>query len=207
MAKAALCCGAEQEEIMKKLMIAVVLMIAFNVSGCMMKNQLDAEVAYYRAQVAIKQVQQQPLFRITPAKIGEPITLGNVGMMEIYGQQHQTPIPQYVHSDFGVKTGIGAAQAAIWPIAGAVMVGKALDAAKGNNTSYSQTVTGENNTGRIAGPSNINANVAGNNNTLGGAVEQQIPTTTTTTTNTTTTTTPTTTTTGTTTTGNVNLTP
>jgi hypothetical protein len=211
---------------MKKLCLVVVfLLTCCLMTGCMLKNNLDAEKSYYQMMTAIKtaQMQQasQPIFRLTPAKPGEPVIIQNLGALEIYQQiqTDKTLPPQYVHQDFGVKAVVNVAAAAV-PYAGIYGVGKVIaDAVKSNVTNYNQSITGENNTGRIAGPSALNSVVTGDGNTLGGAVE--IPTTTTTTTttipttttNTTTNTTnmPTTTTTNTptatTTTGNASVTP
>ena len=191
---------------MKKAILALIIFLVVP-TGCMTKNQLEGEKAYYQAMVALKTQQaNQPIFKMTPAKEGEPIVLGNVASIEVYAPRlDDKPLQQYVHQDFGVKEGFRTVNAIAPYAAVGVVAGIVGEAAKSNNTSYNQSVTGTNNTGRIAGPSTIHSNVAGNNNTVGGAVEQPITTTTTSTTTTTpTTNTNTNTHTGTTTTGDVN---
>ena len=62
---------------MKKLLTIIVT--ALVLSGCMTANMLEAEKTYYQAAVQMQQAKAaQPLFELTPAKAGEPITLGNV---------------------------------------------------------------------------------------------------------------------------------
>ena len=68
---------------MKKLLAIIVS--ALVLSGCMTANMLEAEKAYYQAAVQMQQARAaQPLFEMTPAKAGEPITLGNVGSFKVY---------------------------------------------------------------------------------------------------------------------------
>ena len=55
-----------------------IIVTALVLTGCMTANMLEAERSYYQAAVQLQQARSaQPLFELTPAKAGEPITLGN----------------------------------------------------------------------------------------------------------------------------------
>jgi hypothetical protein len=163
-------------------------------------NQLKMAQAYYQS---VQGKAQNPLVEI---KVADPTKPANIESIKVWGPDQG--IQQYAERDYAAPW-IGLTQSVMSiavPWIGAWAIVDSVGKVAGHNaTNYS--VTGTNN--RVAGPTQIQANIVGNSNTLGGSVEQSIPTTTTTTTNTTTTTTPTTTTntTGTTQTGDVNLTP
>jgi hypothetical protein len=182
---------------MKKLWILVVLLFLI---GCgPTANQLKLGQAYYQAMAAR---QSNPYVEI---KIADPTKPTNIESIKVWGPEQG--LAQYQERDYAqpwINLTSSVLSVAVPWIGAAAIVHSIGDIAGNNTTSYNQTVSGTNNTGRIAGPANINANVAGNSNTLGGAVEQSIPTTTTTNTTTTPTTT-TTSNTGTTTTGDVTM--
>lgn len=185
---------------MKKLWLIPALLLLISCGPT--ANQLKIAKAYYQT-IAAKT--QNPYVELTIADPDKPINLKSIKVWS----PDSGAVAQYQERDYAAPwinlTSQVLSVAVPW-IGAASIVNSIKDTVGHNSTTYNQTVSGTNNTGRIAGPSTINATVAGNNNTLGGAVEQQNPTTTTTTT--TTTTMPTTTTnTGTTTTGNVNITP
>jgi hypothetical protein len=166
---------------MKKLWILVALVFLV---GCgPTANQLKLGQAYYQAMAAR---QANPYVEI---KIADPTKPTNIELIRVWGPEQG--LAQYQERDYAAPwinlTSSVLSVAVPW-IGAAAIVGSMKDIAGNSTTNYMQNVSGTNNTGRIAGPTQIQANVAGSYNTLGGGVEQSIPTTTTT--NTTTTTTP-----------------
>lgn len=152
-------------------------LLALSLTGCMTQSQLAAEKAYYEHLTAVAAVQQStPIFRMTPAKEGEPIVISNVKSFEVFNP----PPPlgdfakQYQHRDFtpawvpplisavstvGIVYGLG------------YTVKKALDSS--NGSTYYQNVTGTGNSATIrqAGSTNLSGGITGNSNMVGGMID------------------------------------
>ena len=170
---------------MKKLLAIIVS--ALVLSGCMTANMLEAERSYYQAIVKLQQAKAaQPLFELTPAKEGEPITLGNVGSFKVYapvaGNNHE--LKQYTQTDY-VGPWLRVVSAAL-PWIGVWGVAHEMGKAAGDTiTSYNQSVSGSNNTAGMR-TSSIQTGNMGDGNSLTGMSEVQDSYNTTTTTTTTT---------------------
>jgi hypothetical protein len=178
---------------MKKLLAIIVT--ALVLSGCMTANMLEAERSYYQAIVKLQAAKAaQPLFELTPAKAGEPITLGNVGSFKVYAPVYGSDkeIKQYTQTDY-VGPWLRVVSAAL-PWIGAWGIAHEVAKSAGDTiTSYNQSVSGSNNAAGMR-TSSIQTGNMGDGNSLSGMTEindSYNPTTitTTTTTNTTTTTT------------------
>lgn len=173
---------------MKKLpCIVLVLML----TGCMTANMLEAERSYYQAIVKLQQAKAaQPLFELTPAKKGEPITLGNVGSFKVYGpvSGDNKELRQYTQTDY-VGPWLRVVSAAM-PWLGAWGIAHEVAKTAGDTiTSYNQSVSGSNNTAGMRTSSITTGNMR-DGNSLSGMTEindSYDPITTTTTTTTTTT--------------------
>ena len=175
--------------------ILAIIVSALVLSGCMTANMLEAERSYYQATVQMQQAKAaHPLFELTPAKAGEPITLGNVGSFKVYApvSGDDKELRQYTQTDY-VGPWLRVVSAAM-PWLGAWGIAHEVAKTAGDTiTSYNQSVSGSNNTAGMR-TSNIQTGNMGDGNSLSGMTEindSYNPTTitTTTTTNTTTTTT------------------
>ncbi len=171
---------------MKKLAVTVALSMLL--TSCMTANMLEAEKAYYEAVVRTQQAQAaQPIFELTPAKEGEPITLGNVGSFRVYGPVagNIKELVQYKQTDY-VGPWLRVVGAAL-PWIGAWGIAHEIGKAAGDTISnYSQTVSGTGNSA-VSKTSSISTGNMGDGNTLTGMTEisdSYNPTTTTTTTST-----------------------
>jgi hypothetical protein len=136
---------------MKKLLI-LTLLLPFLLCSCMTANQLEAEKAYYQSMVAMRAQQvNQPIFKMTPARSGEPIVLGNVSSFEIFAPpaQGNMTIPQYAHRDFTPPILSSLVQAAM-PL-GILYGGSLLLKEAGSGVSYNQSVSGSGNKAQWAG--------------------------------------------------------
>ena len=131
---------------MKKLMMLLVSIPLL--AGCMTANMLEAERSYYQAAVQMQQARgSQPLFELTPAKAGEPITLGNVGSFRVYApaQGSDKELSQYRQTDY-VGPWLRVVSAAL-PWIGIWGVAHEIGKAAGDTiTSYNQSVSGSGNT-------------------------------------------------------------
>ena len=170
---------------MKKLLAIIVS--ALVLSGCMTANMLEAEKTYYQAAVQMQQARAaQPLFELTPAKKGEPITLGNVGSFKVYAPVagSDKELKQFTHVDY-VGPWLRVVSAAL-PWIGVWGVAHEMGKAAGDTiTSYNQSVSGSNNTAGMR-TSSIQTGNMGDGNSLTGMSEVQDSYNTTTTTTTTT---------------------
>lgn len=171
---------------MKKLLAIIVS--ALVLSGCMTANMLEAERSYYQAAVKLQQARSaQPLFELTPAKAGEPITLGNVGSFKVYAPVagSDKELKQFTHVDY-IGPWLRVVSAAL-PWIGVWGVAHEMGKAAGDTiTSYNQSVSGSNNTAGMR-TSSIQTGNMGDGNSLSGMTEindSYNPTTTTTTTST-----------------------
>ena len=170
---------------MKKL-LAIIIVSALVLSGCMTANMLEAERSYYQAAVKLQQARAaQPLFELTPAKEGEPITLGNVGSFKVYAPVagNDKEMRQYTQTDY-VGPWLRVLSSAM-PWIGAWGIAHEMGKAAGDTiTSYNQSVSGSNNTAGMR-TSSIQTGNMGDGNSLSGMTEindSYNPTTTTTTT-------------------------
>ena len=170
---------------MKKLLAIIVS--ALVLTSCMTANMLEAERSYYQAAVKLQQARSaQPLFELTPAKEGEPITLGNVGSFKVYAPVagSDKEFSQYRQTDY-VGPWLRVVSAAL-PWIGAWGVAHEMGKAAGDTiTSYNQSVSGSNNTAGMR-TSSIQTGNMGDGNSLTGMSEVQDSYNTTTTTTTTT---------------------
>ena len=173
---------------MKKLLAIIVT--AMLLTGCMTANMLEAERSYYQAAVKLQQARSaQPLFELTPAKAGEPITLGNVGSFKVYAPVagSDKELKQFTHVDY-IGPWLRVVSAAL-PWIGVWGVAHEIGKAAGDTiTSYNQSVSGSGNTATTRTSSIATGNM-GDGNSLTGMSEvndSYNPTTTTTTTTTTT---------------------
>ena len=173
---------------MKKLLAIIVS--ALVLTGCMTANMLEAERSYYQAAVQLQQARAaQPLFELTPAKAGEPITLGNVGSFKVYAPVagSDKEMRQYTQTDY-VGPWLRVLSLAM-PWIGAWGIAHEIGKAAGDTiTSYNQSVSGSGNTATTRTSSIATGNM-GDGNSLTGMSEvndSYNPTTTTTTTTTTT---------------------
>ena len=171
---------------MKKLLAIIVT--ALVLTGCMTANMLEAERSYYQAIVKMQQAKAaQPLFELTPAKEGEPITLGNVGSFKVYAPVagSDKEMRQYTQTDY-VGPWLRVLSSAM-PWIGAWGIAHEIGKAAGDTiTSYNQSVSGTGNTATTRTSSIATGNM-GDGNTLSGMSEvndSYNPTTVTTTTNT-----------------------
>jgi len=128
----------------------------------------------------------QPLFELTPAKEGEPITLGNVGSFKVYAPVagSDKEMRQYTQTDY-VGPWLRVLSSAM-PWIGAWGIAHEIGKAAGDTISnYNQTVSGTGNTATVK-TSTIAAGNMGDSNSLTGMSEVQDSYNTTTTTTTTT---------------------
>ena len=170
--------------------ILAIIVSALVLTGCMTANMLEAERSYYQAIVKLQQAKAaQPLFELTPAKAGEPITLGNVGSFKVYApvSGSERELSQYKQTDY-VGPWLRVVSAAL-PWIGVWGVAHEIGKAAGDTiTSYNQSVSGSGNTATTRTSSIATGNM-GDGNSLTGMSEvndSYNPTTTTTTTTTTT---------------------
>jgi hypothetical protein len=169
---------------MKKLLAIIVT--ALVLSGCMTANMLEAERSYYQAAVKLQAAKAaQPLFELTPAKAGEPITLGNVGSFKVYAPVagSDKELKQFTHVDY-VGPWLRVVSAAL-PWIGVWGVAHEMGKAAGDTISnYNQTVSGTGNSATVK-TSAMSTGAMGDGNSLTGMSEindSYNPTTTTTTT-------------------------
>ena len=169
---------------MKKLLAIIVT--ALVLSGCMTANMLEAERSYYQATVQMQQAKAaHPLFELTPAKAGEPITLGNVGSFKVYAPVagSDKEMRQYTQTDY-VGPWLRVVSAAL-PWIGVWGVAHEMGKAAGDTiTSYNQSVSGTGNSATVK-TSAMSTGAMGDGNSLTGMSEindSYNPTTTTTTT-------------------------
>ena len=166
--------------------ILAIIVSALVLSGCMTANMLEAERSYYQAAVKLQQARAaHPLFELTPAKAGEPITLGNVGSFKVYapvaGNNHE--LKQYTQTDY-VGPWLRVVSAAL-PWIGVWGVAHEMGKAAGDTiTSYNQSVSGSGNTATTRTSSIATGNM-GDGNSLTGMSETSDSYNTTTTTTTT----------------------
>ena len=169
---------------MKKLLAIIVT--ALVLTGCMTANMLEAERSYYQAIVKLQQAKAaQPLFELTPAKEGEPITLGNVGSFKVYAPVagSDKEMRQYTQTDY-VGPWLRVLSSAM-PWIGAWGIAHEIGKAAGDTiTSYNQSVSGSNNTAGMR-TSSIQTGNIGDGNSLTGMSETSDSYNTTTTTTTT----------------------
>ena len=169
---------------MKKLLAIIVT--AMLLTGCMTANMLEAERSYYQAAVQLQQARAaHPLFELTPAKAGEPITLGNVGSFKVYAPAagNDKEMRQYTQTDY-VGPWLRVLSSAM-PWIGAWGIAHEIGKAAGDTiTSYNQSVSGAGNTATTRTSSIATGNM-GDGNSLTGMSEVQDSYNTTTTTTTT----------------------
>ena len=169
---------------MKKLLAIIVSAIVL--SGCMTANMLEAERSYYQAAVKLQQARSaQPPFELTPAKAGEPITLGNVGSFKVYAPAagNDKEMRQYTQTDY-VGPWLRVLSSAM-PWIGAWGIAHEIGKAAGDTiTSYNQSVSGSGNTATTRTSSIATGNM-GDGNSLTGMSETSDSYNTTTTTTTT----------------------
>ncbi len=169
---------------MKKLLAIIVTVML--VTGCMTANMLEAERSYYQAAVKLQQARSaQPLFELTPAKAGEPITLGNVGSFKVYApvSGSERELSQYKQTDYAGPW-LRVVSAAL-PWIGVWGVAHEIGKAAGDTiTSYNQSVSGSGNTATTRTSSIATGNM-GDGNSLTGMSETSDSYNTTTTTTTT----------------------
>ena len=169
---------------MKKLLAIIVT--ALVLSGCMTANMLEAEKTYYQAAVQMQQARAaHPLFELTPAKAGEPITLGNVGSFKVYAPVagSDKEMRQYTQTDY-VGPWLRVLSSAM-PWIGAWGIAHEIGKAAGDTiTSYNQSVSGSGNTATTRTSSIATGNM-GDGNSLTGMSETSDSYNTTTTTTTT----------------------
>ena len=169
---------------MKKLLAIIVT--ALVLSGCMTANMLEAERSYYQAAVKLQAAKAaQPLFELTPAKAGEPITLGNVGSFKVYAPVagSNKKLKQFTHVDY-VGPWLRVVSAAL-PWIGVWGVAHEMGKAAGDTiTTYNQSVSGTGNTATTRTSSIATGNM-GDGNSLTGMSETSDSYNTTTTTTTT----------------------
>ena len=170
--------------------ILAIIVTAMLLTGCMTANMLEAERSYYQAAVKLQQARSaQPLFELTPAKAGEPITLGNVGSFKVYAPApgNDKEFSQYRQTDY-VGPWLRVVSAAL-PWIGVWGVAHEMGKAAGDTISnYNQTVSGTGNSATVK-TSAMSTGAMGDGNSLTGMSEindSYNPTTTTTTTTTTT---------------------
>ena len=166
----------------KLLLIPLVLLLC----SCMTANMLEAERSYYQAAVQLQQARAaHPLFELTPAKAGEPITLGNVGSFKVYApvSGSERELSQYKQTDY-VGPWLRVVSAAL-PWIGVWGVAHEIGKAAGDTiTSYNQSVSGSGNTATTRTSSIATGNM-GDGNSLTGMSETSDSYNTTTTTTTT----------------------
>ena len=167
----------------KPLAIIVTVML---LTGCMTANMLEAERSYYQAAVQLQQARAaHPLFELTPAKAGEPITLGNVGSFKVYAPAagNDKEMRQYTQTDY-VGPWLRVLSSAM-PWIGAWGIAHEIGKAAGDTiTSYNQSVSGSGNTATTRTSSIATGNM-GDGNSLTGMSETSDSYNTTTTTTTT----------------------
>jgi hypothetical protein len=169
--------------------ILTIIVSALVLTGCMTANMLEAERSYYQAAVQLQQARAaHPLFELTPAKAGEPITLGNVGSFKVYApvSGSERELSQYKQTDY-VGPWLRVVSAAL-PWIGVWGVAHEIGKAAGDTISnYNQTVSGTGNAATVKTSTVATGNM-GDGNSLTGMSEVQDSYNTTTTTTTTTTT-------------------
>ena len=157
---------------MKKLLLIPILLMFM---GCMTANMLEAERSYYQAMVSMQtQKASQPIFEMVPAKVGEPITLGNVGSFRVFAQPANTgeKMSQYTQKDY-VQPWLNVLSMAVPWFGAWGIVSSTANAMKEMGNSTHMSINGTGNTGTIAGPTNNN--LTGTGHVAGGVVDQTHP--------------------------------
>ena len=166
--------------------LACITLTVLVLTGCMTANMLEAERSYYQAAVQLQQARAaHPLFELTPAKAGEPITLGNVGSFKVYAPVagSDKELKQFTHVDY-IGPWLRVVSAAL-PWIGVWGVAHEMGKAAGDTISnYNQTVSGSGNTATTRTSSIATGNM-GDGNSLTGMSETSDSYNTTTTTTTT----------------------
>ena len=159
---------------MKKALCIIAILA---LTGCMTQRQLEAEKAFYEHLTAVAAVQQStPIFKMTPAKEGEPIVISNVKAFEVFNPppplgdfakqyQHRDFTPAWVPPLLGTIGNVGLVYGVGYSIK------KALDS--GNGSTYYQNVSGTGNTATIrqAGHTSLSGGITGNSNQVGGMID------------------------------------
>ena len=129
---------------MKKIFCIIAILALM---GCMTDRQLQAEKAFYSHVAAVAAAQQaQPIFKLTPAKPGDPILIENLGAIEVFNPPASITdyAKQYQHRDF-TPAWVPAAFNAVAPLGflyGSSLLVREVGKVAGT-TSYNQNVSGQ----------------------------------------------------------------
>lgn len=152
----------------------ILLIVAISMlSGCMTANQLEAEKSFYQAMIAVQaQKAAQPIFELTAQDKDKPIVMDNVAKLTVFAPPAAAGIPlaQYQQKDY-VQPWLnlfGSVVSVAVPWIGAASIVNSIKDIGGGN-SYTQTISGTGNVGKLSGPSTISGVIT--NSTVGGTID------------------------------------